>query len=266
MMNTTLFRKEIKSNYILILIFIGVLAMYACMIVLMFDPKLGDSLKMMAESMPGIFSAFGMTNVGTTLLEFVNSYLYGLLLVAFPGVFIIILSGRLVVKYVDNGSMAYLLAVPEKRRKIVTTQAVFLIFSLILMVAFVTGLILGFSQVMFPGELEIAAFLRLNVGLLGMLICFGGICFFCSCMFNESRVSTGIGAGIFIYSILVQMLARVGDKFANIKYATPLTLFDTKGLAAGDASAWITCAVLYGIGILLIIGGISGFTRRNLSL
>ena len=124
MMNTTLFRKEIKSNYILILIFIGVLAMYACMIVLMFDPKLGDSLKMMAESMPGIFSAFGMTNVGTTLLEFVNSYLYGLLFVAFPGVFIIILSGRLVVKYVDNGSMAYLLAVPEKRRKIVTTHAV----------------------------------------------------------------------------------------------------------------------------------------------
>ena len=115
-------KKEIRSNWVLLVIFLGVLSLYSVMITMMFDPKLGDSLNMMAESMPQMFAAFGWQIIGTTLLEFITGYLYGILLVAFPGVYIIILSNRLVAKYVDNGSMAYLLAVPQKRRKIVLTQ------------------------------------------------------------------------------------------------------------------------------------------------
>ena len=86
MLNKTLFRKELKSNYIMLLIFLGVLSMYSYMITLMFDPKLGDSLNTMAESMPELFAAFGMADAGTTLLEFVTNYLYGMLFIAFPGV------------------------------------------------------------------------------------------------------------------------------------------------------------------------------------
>ena len=156
MINKTLFKKEIKSNYILFLIFAAVLTMYGSMIVAMFDPKMGDSLRAMAQSMPQIFAAFGMTNVGTTLLEFITTYLYGMLYVVFPSVFIIILSGKLVVKYVDNGSMAYLLAVPEKRRKTVVTQAVFLLSCLVALVLYITVLILIMSHLMFPGELELS--------------------------------------------------------------------------------------------------------------
>ena len=79
MINTTLLKKEFKSNYILLLIFLAVLSMYSCMIIAMFDPKLGDSLRAMAESMPQLFSAFGMADVGTTLLESIIGYLYGIL-------------------------------------------------------------------------------------------------------------------------------------------------------------------------------------------
>ena len=71
MIRVTLYCREMKANFILFLIFAGVLTMYSVMIVMMFDPKLGDSLRMMAESMPEIFAAFGMADVGTTLLEFV---------------------------------------------------------------------------------------------------------------------------------------------------------------------------------------------------
>ena len=58
-MNAALFKKEIKSNGLLLVIFLAVLSVYGSMITIMFDPKMGDSLKLMAESMPGIFSAFG---------------------------------------------------------------------------------------------------------------------------------------------------------------------------------------------------------------
>lgn len=266
MINTTLLKKEIKSNYILLLIFSAVLTVYGSMIVAMFEPKLSESLKAMAESMPGIFAAFGMNEVGSSLMDFITGYLYNMLYIAFPCVYIIILSNRLVAKYVDNGSMAYILAVPEKRRKIVTTQAVFLVSCIAVMVIYVTGLILFTSRMMFPKELDTAGFLRVNVGLLGLLIFMGGICFLFSCLFNETRISTGIGTGIVVYSILVQMLARVGDKFEALKYATPLTLYDVEGLIAMEQSAWTGCAILYAGGLLCIIVGCTAFTKRNLPI
>ncbi|MGI6070871.1 MAG: ABC transporter permease subunit [Blautia sp.] len=265
-MNAALFKKEIKSNWILLVIFLGVLSMYSVMITMMFDPKLGDSLRMMADSMPQLFSAFGMANVGTTLLEFVTGYLYGMLLVAFPGVYIIILSNRLVAKYVDNGSMAYLLAVPEKRRKIVLTQCVFLLLSLLLLVVYCTVLILIVGEILFPGEMDQAGFLRVNVGLLGLLVFFGGACFCASCFCNESKRSSAVGTGIVVYSVLVQMISQVGEKFEKVKYATPATLFQVDGLSAGDGKAWVACAVLYAAGLLLMGVGILWFDRRDLPL
>lgn len=265
-MNFTLFKKESKSNWLLLVIFLGVLSVYGSMITMMFDPKMGDSLKAMADSMPDLFAAFGMLNVGTTLLEFVSGYLYGVLFIAFPGVFIIILTNRLAARYVDNGSMAYLLAAPVKRRRIMLTQAVFLLLCLLVIVGFVTGHILAFGEMLFPGELDIPAFLRLNVGLLGMLIFFGGACFCASCFCNESKTASAVGTGVVVYSLLMQMISRVGDKFEYLKYATPLTLFDVDGLCAGDAKTWLGCAVLYAVGIACTVIGIVRFDRRDLPL
>lgn len=265
-MSATLFKKEIKSNWLLLVIFLAVLSMYGTMITMMFDPKLGDSLKMMAESMPDLFAAFGMLDVGTTLLEFVSGYLYGMLYVAFPGVFIIILCNRLAAKYVDNGSMAYLLAVPKKRWKTMLTQGVFMLTALVVMVVYITALVLLVSEVLFPGEMETAAFLRVNVGLLGLLVFFGGACFCASCFCNESRTSSGISTAVVVYSVLVQMISQVGDKFENLKYATPLTLFHVDGLAAGDGEAWMTCVILYAVGLALMGIGIVRFSKRDLPL
>lgn len=265
-MNATLLKKEIKSNWILLVIFLGVLSMYSVMITMMFDPKLGDSLKMMADSMPQMFAAFGMADVGTSLLEFVTGYLYGILLVAFPGVYIIILANRLVAKYVDNGSMAYLLAVPEKRRKIVLTQGIFMLLTLLVMVVYCTVLILTVGEILFPGEMDIKGFLRVNVGLMGLLVFFGGACFCASCFCNESKNSSAISTGVVVYSVLVQMISQVGEKFENVKYATPLTLFNVDGLSAGDAEAWATCAVLYVVGLVLMGIGIIRFSKKDIPL
>lgn len=265
-MNTTLLKKEIKSNWVLLVIFMIVLSMYASMITMMFDPKLGDSLKMMAESMPDIFAAFGMADVGTTLLEFVSGYLYGMLMIAFPSVFVIILANRLVAKYVDNGSMAYLLAAPEKRRKIVTTQAIVLLLAVLVLIVYIAGLILALGEIMFSGEMEIAAFIRVNVGLIGLLVFMSGACFCASCFCNESKNASAISTTIVVYSILLQMISQVGEKFENIKYATPVTLFDVKGLSVNESQAWIMCGILYVAGIIFMGIGIARFSKRDLPL
>ena len=235
--NNTLFKREIKSNYKIMLIFMALISMYSSVIVLMFDPKLGESLSIMAESMPEIFAAFGMMNAGATLIEFVANYLYGFILIVVPTICIIILGNKLIARYVDKGSMAYLLATPNKR--------------------------IGVGQIAFPGDLDIKKFLLLNVGLYGLLFFIGGMCFLSSCIFNDSRYSYGVGGGLAVVFILIQMLSQVGDKLEKLKYLTPLTLFQSDKIIAGDSSAIVYFAVLYIIGLIMYLVGIRIFMKKD---
>lgn len=266
MINTTLFIREAKASYKMILIFLAVLSLYASMIVTMFDPELGESLKMMAESMPEIFAAVGMTAVNATLIEFLASYLYGFIFIVFPMVFIILLSNRLIARYIDRGSMVYLVATPNKRIKIAFTQALFLMVSSFVLVIYVTILCIMISNIMFPGDLDVSQFLVLNIGLYGLYIFLGGLCFCSSCVFNDTKFSYGVGAGLCIAFVLIKMISQVSEKSENLKYATPLTLFEPAGIVAGDRSAYVSFIVLYLVGILLYCVGIAVFRKKDLSI
>lgn len=265
-MNKTLLKKEFLGNYKLLLIFAAVLTMYGCMIISMFDPKLGESLQAMAQSMPGIFEAFGMLDTGSTLVEFLANYLYGFLLVVFPLVFIILLSTRLVARYIDRGSMACLLATPNSRRKIICTQAAVLALFVLVLDGFSFGLYCAVSASMFPGALDVLGFLLVNTGMLGLHLLFAGLCFCSVCVFTDIRYAMGAGTGICIAFVLLQMVARVGDKFDWLKHLTPLTLFDPKALAASDSQAILMTLPLYVAGLLLFIIGITVFQKKDLPL
>lgn len=265
-MNATLLKREMKANYKLFLIFMAILTMYASMIISMFDPKLGESLEQMAQSMPQMFAAFGMLEAGTTLLHFVINYLYGFLLVVLPSIFIILLSNKLMARYIDRGSMAYLLATPNKRRTIATTQAVFLVLNVIVLVVYITVLSICISEGMFPNELEIDKFLLVNLGLLGLLLFLSGVCFFSSSVCKDTKLSSGLGPALVILFVLIQMISQVGEKFEALKYITPLTLFDTDGLMKFDEQSILMMIVLYVAGMGLFVISISLFDKRDLAL
>ena len=126
-MSLPLLRRELRANYKMILLFLAVITLYSTVIIAMYDPKLGASLDLMAESMPELFAAFGMTNAGATMLDFVANYLYGFILIAIPMLCLVLIAVRLVARYVDQGSMAYLLATPNTRSTIVITQLFFIL-------------------------------------------------------------------------------------------------------------------------------------------
>lgn len=265
-MNKTLFLKEFKSNYKIILIFIGVLTMYSSLIIAMFDPTLGESLKLMEESLGDVFKAFGMGNAGTTLIEFIGNYLYGFIVIVFPMVFIIVMANRLITRYADKGSLAYLLATPNKRVKIALTQAIFFVFSLLVLVGYVTILGIIVSNMMFPNSLDVTRFLILNIGLYGLLLLLSSICFFFACLFQEARYSMGMGAGVLIASVLIQMISQVGEKLEFLKFITPLTLFDVSGIVASSSESYIKIMILYGTAIGLYGMGIKIFKHRDFSI
>lgn len=105
-----LFKHELRFCLFPTFIIAAVVILYACVIIGMYDPELGESLALMRDAMPELFAAFGMADQGTTLLEFVVNYLYGFLLVVLPLVLVAVLASRLVVRHIERGSISYLLA------------------------------------------------------------------------------------------------------------------------------------------------------------
>ncbi|WP_258728734.1 ABC transporter permease [Bacillus atrophaeus] len=267
MISIPLIKKESKSTWKLFVIFIAVLLLYVTIILSMFDPEMGELLAQYEEAMPGIMGAIGMQGGNTSdLTSFTASYLFGFIMVLFPMLFSIILSNRLIAKYVDNGSMAYVLASPNSRRKIVVTQALFLILSNALLVTIITAVAIAYAGSTFPGELDIVKYILLNIGAYGLIITISGLGFFASCISNDMKLSYSISAGIPVAGYIIQMLANQGDKFENLKYATFFTLFSPNKIVAGDSEAIWMLAVLFAIGLFLYGLGCWMFCRRNLPL
>ena len=181
-------------------------------------------------------------------------------------VFSILAANRLVARWVDTGSMAYLLASPNTRARVARTQALVLIAGGTLLTAYCTALAVGCAAAMFPGELDVPAYLVVNAGLLCLHLALGGFCFFASCLFNESRLSVALGAGVPVLFFLIRMLANMGGRLEKLKYATVFTLFDPTGLFRGDSAAYAGAAVLLALGLGFYALGTAVFSRRDLPL
>lgn len=114
-MELTLYKREMKGSWKLLVIFGAVLTMYVAIIISMYEPDMLKLLDSYAQAMPELMAAVGMTAGAADLLGFMISYLYGFILLVFPMVFCILRANGLVAKYVDRGSMACLLAAPVRR-------------------------------------------------------------------------------------------------------------------------------------------------------
>ena len=126
----SLMKKELRSNVKLHVVFLSIITMYAITLVAMYDPTLKDSLK-----------TFGMQNMGTTLIDFIITYLYKFVLIVTPFIFSITMCYRLLAKYVENGSLSYLLNTKHSRIKIAITQWLNLMLGLVVLIIFNTILL-----------------------------------------------------------------------------------------------------------------------------
>lgn len=232
----------------------------------MYDPELGAGINELAESMPQFFAVFGMENPGTTLLDFLNNYLYGFILILIPFIYIILMCYKLIAKYIEKGSMAYLLNTHYSRTQIIFTQLVVLLIGLFILICYSTGLIIFVSNLMFEGEMEIIKFLLVNLGLLILEIFLSTLCFMFACLFNELKFSIGLGAGLGMLFFLVQMLSQASEDIEFLKYLTPLTLFNPESLIEYKMESFICLGVLVISAFTFFAISIIRFKKRDLSL
>ena len=262
----SLMKQEVKANYKLYIVFLSIIAMYAVTLVAMYDPSLKDSLKSLEESMPVVLAAFGMQDMGTTLLDFIITYLYKFVLIVTPFIYSIVMCYRLLAKYVEDGSLAYLLNSKHGRTKIVITQWVNLFLGVVVMIAFNTGLMIVCCSMMFKGALDIPRFLLLNLGLLALQLFIAAFCFMFACLFNDVKYSIGCGAGVISLFIIMQMFFSVYDNAKILLYCNPLSLFNPQQLVNGNIVSVISLVVLLGLTAIFLTIGLLGFRRKDLPL
>lgn len=266
MINWSLYKHGIKSNWKLFLIFIAILTMYTIIVISMYDPKLAKTLEEFFEIMPEMMSMVGMNGDATTLNSFMITYLYGFIFLIFPMIFYIILINKLVASHIDRGSMAYLLASPNNRVKIIFTQLKVVGSYIFTLIFYTTILSIITCQIMFPNELNISTFLILNVGFLLFHCALSGISFFASCIFNETKNALLLGAGLPLMFFIIQMLVNMGGNLENLKYITLFSLFDPVGLINREISSYLMIGMLLIIAIILYSSAIIIFKKRDISV
>lgn len=265
-MNKTLFLHNIKKQSTLWLIFLSVMIFYALIIIVMYDPSSVDDLNAMFDMMPDeMMLAFGFTEAFYDLVSFLASWLYGFIMTTFPMVYSILLGHRLVGKMVDNGSMVCLVCSPVSRRRIAITQGIYGIFSLLLMMAITFFVIWGGCALWFPDELldlQLLFSLHLTVTMVNLTVF--AITFCCSCIFSSAKWSTGLGAGIPIGFMVLEMLSNVSEKGEWIRALTIYGWYDASGIVGGDSILinWVYLAVI----VVLFIVGVRVFERKQLHI
>lgn len=266
MISKPLFKATLKQNRFVFLIILAVMMLYLPTIISMYDPSSQDSLKEMMNLLPKqVTSAFGFSKGSNTLLGFIATYYYGFLILLLPMIYTIIVSNRSLASHVDRGSMAYLLSTPNTRVKIALTQACYLILSITLLISLVTLAGIAFCQLLFPGKLDLGGFIALNFGALLLYYATTGIGFFASALFNETKNSLAVGAGLPIAFLILQMLSNVGDATKFFKYLTLYTLFDTEKIISGGSFIY-SYLLLATIGVVLYACAILVFKKRDLPL
>ncbi len=255
--------KSCLAPFLIIFLF---LLMYTSVIIYMYDPKIADMFDAYREMMPEMMAAMGMSGVAASLLEWMKVYLYGFIMLLFPLIFIIVAVNKLVMSFIDNGSLAGILATSNSRGKIIVTQFLSLILWLLFLMTCMTVVGIVSAQVFFPGDLDIVRYLALNAGTFTLWYAVAGIAFFASCVSSDSKYYYCFGAGIPILLFFLNMLAGMGENLEFLKYMTIYTLLPADGLIAGDGEAIAPCFILFIIGSALFAAGGVYFTKRDLSL
>jgi ABC-2 type transport system permease protein len=265
-MSLTLLKTVFKKNWTLILIFFGVLTMYMTIMISMYDPNDMEALMSMMKMLPeDLMKAMGFASVVTDLTGYLASWLYGLLMFGFPMVYCIILGNRLVAKMVDNSSFVYLLSTPNSRAKIIFTQGVYALSTVMLLFVALFGVGVLTCAVVFPGTLDIGAFFKLNLTTMLVNMVVMMISFFFSCLFNETKLSLAFGAGIPIIFLLMNMLGGASESAKILKKLSIYGFYDPVELVHGGDILGVNL-IYIGVIALLFTAGVLVFKRKRLPL
>lgn len=198
----------------------------------------------------------------------------GLLL---PIIFLIMASNNLMAGQVDSGSMAYVLSTPTKRKQVVATQSLFLIFSLFAMFVLtcITSIIC-INVVDVNTSLNVGKLILINLGAFLVMFAMSGISFLASSWSNRSKYSMAIGGGLNIFFLVATILGLFGspvipsvvrmNSLGFFNYLSIISLFDVVSIIDGTTAFIWKFAILLAVGIACYAISFVKFDKKDLPL
>ena len=268
MISVPLLKQTIKSNGVLFLIFALVPCLFLSIVMGIYTTKTADAMKAILSS--GALPQAMLQMVGSqinnlSLNGMLATQFFQMLAVLFPMIYVIIVGNKLIADRVDRGDMAYILSTPTRRNQVTFTQALYLFGSLIVMFGLFAGAGLVAAAIFQPGVLVIKSFLVLDLGAFLLAFATSGITFASSCIYNLSKNSLALGAGLPLTFFVCNLLAMMGENLKAFKYFTLQTLYDTNKILAGSVYAR-QLAILAIIGAGLYAIGMIVFREKDLPL
>jgi ABC-2 type transport system permease protein len=201
------FNQTIKSNMKFLLLFTTVLCLFLIVMCNVFTP---DAMSELQSASQGTIAGNILMGNGT-LVGFMSNSFYALMAIIFPMVYSIMLGNRMIAEKVDKGSMAGFLSTPTTRLQITISSAIYFIISLAFMwgVASAVGIIA--ANTFQPDALDVDVFLMLNIGAFLYHLVISSICFCSSCIFNTSKNSLIVGAGLPLVFFVVNLFLKLSD-------------------------------------------------------
>lgn len=264
-MNGPLFRYSCKRTFPMWFVFTALMCAYAFAVVRMYDPEAGAALADLASSLPQTLTVFSMADYDNTFTAFIVNYLYGMLMLALPMLFTILLSTQLMARHIARGTMAYLLASPNSRKTIAATQRNVLIFYLFLMLAVCSCTTVVLCEFFYPGQLAVLHFLLLTACVFALQLVFAGISFLFSCKCSSTGRALLFSTAACLLFYTLRLLANLGGSLRYLQYLTPYTLIQVSGILQSDLYACLLpLALLVLAAVLFALAG-RMFRTRTLS-
>lgn len=262
-MNGPLFISTYKRNFKLFGVFSLLIMMYLLITIGMFTSGGSDVFEMLPE---GMRNAFGMQTGINNLTGFLASGYYGATYVIFLMIYCVIVSNQLIASLVERGSMASLLSTPVSRKRLVFTQASVLVVNLFAtaLLAVIAGLVM--SPVLKGEQLDVSAFVQIN--LVGFLLFFvvSGYSYFFSCLMNDGKKALAASGLLSVLFYGVHIISNMSGSLDWMRNLTILTAFQPSRIVAGSYNVLSVSLMLAATGIVLYGMGIWIFSKRDLPL
>ena len=254
-------KHTVKSNIKFLCAFTLVLCIFLIVMINVFTPAITIGTQ---SALNGTILEHILTGNGT-LIGFMSNSFYALMAILFPMVYSIIIGNRIIAEKIDKGYMAGFLSTPTTRFQIVFSSAIYFILSLVVMWGIVSLVGIVFSNIFQPDALDVDTFLMLNFGVFLYHLVISGICFCSSCIFNSSKNSLILGAGIPLYFFVMSLIIKLSDSLDFLRYFTLNTLFDTQKILDGSGYAG-NFVIMVVLSVCLYAVGIIWFQKKDLLL
>ncbi|WP_439099654.1 ABC transporter permease subunit [Ectobacillus antri] len=245
-------------------------SLFLLFITLLF-PNIQESLKAKADimnTMPeGMLAAFGLEKGQfiSTLLDLLSVQYYSMLFLILLSIFTITTASKLLARLVEQGSMAYILAMPISRGKVAVAMILVYLSGLFFIIAsnFLISLV---GAMIIQYDLDVILFFQLHM--LGFLLFFaiGGYSFLCSALFTEERRVLSVAGGFTFLFYVLHMIGGINKTYEVAKSFSLFSLYEPSTILKGDTNTLVAVLILLLVGMLGYVASVYVFQRKDLLL